>query len=614
MSVAMTKLESELESLKAAPCDRSAPQRRAMGDILIEFGCREETRCQARNPVAGSYEGPGWRLTEWQAEASCVAALAKIESDRWQAWTVGEIYGYDGTEGHTAACTGTFLNDWQQGHEHPEHLAGRFVIFCWSGDDRRWHVWTDRVGSIHAYHTESECGNALGTYSPAVYAFSRRRLDWAGLAAFFSTGFFPGERTHYDDVRVLRPASRYEFDEQGRLVGRESYWKWRHEPDNRRSEADTIAEFGETLREVLAQQTRGGRVVLPLSGGLDSRTVAACLPEEHRVRAYAYGYTDDSVETGIAAQVARAQGLEFTRHTIRPYLFEQLDKVMWAVEGFQDVTQARQADVSDWLRGNADYVLAAHWGDVLCDSTGLSGNSKNSLGAVLQHALGKLQKRGRDWLLINICQPSLNGQSPDQIIREIVRSELAAFDGIADPDFRVKALKTTQWAFRWTLPSLRMYQVAAFPRTPFLDPRMIDFFCTLPSWMVHGRRLQIEFLKRFAPELARVRWQVYDADLFNYQHFNTWLLPRRAWKKARRILSRRPVIQRNWEVQFFAPGQWERLADWLLRPGLRLHDFVGAGRIRELLDRFHASPSAADGYTVSMLLTFSAWLEMVGNK
>src|SRR3989442_6458081 len=198
------------------------------------------------------------------------------------------------------------------------------------------------------------------------------------------------------------------------------------------------------------------------------------------------------------------------------------------------------------------------------------GGLESTPQGLLDHAFGKLAKRGRAWLWENLFQGHVAKGGPELQVREILNTELQRFAHIADADFRIKALKTTQWAFRWTLPSLRAYQLGAFPRLPFLDPRMLDFFCTVPTRLVRSRRLQIEYLKRFAPDLARIRWQAYDTNLFRVRHFHTWLTPVRVAKKLWRVVRRRPVIQRNWEVQFFAPGQWKRLQDWLLRPGLAL--------------------------------------------
>ena len=52
------------------------------------------------------------------------------------------------------------------------------------------------------------------------------------------------------------------------------------------------------------------------------------------------------------------------------------------------------------------------------------------------------------------------------------------------------------------------------------------------------------------------------------------------------------------------------LRHWLLRPGLRLHELVPKAKVEQLLNDFCVDPlKDGRGYTVSMLLTFSAWLE-----
>ena len=184
---------------------------------------------------------------------------------------------------------------------------------------------------------------------------------------------------------------------------------------------------------------------------------------------------------------------------------------------------------------------------------------------------------------------------------------------LADDDFRVKAFKTDHWSFRWTMSSIRMFQAAAFPRLPFYDTRLTDFFATVPSEFVAGRRLQIDYLKRFAPDLARITWQARDTDLFSVGRSPIWDLPKRAWRKAARAVSGRPVRQRNWEVQFGGPAGRAHLEHWLIRPGLPLHEFVSVAQVEALIHDFYQRwPDPALGYTVSMLLTFSAWLEGQG--
>jgi hypothetical protein len=154
--------------------------------------------------------------------------------------------------------------------------------------------------------------------------------------------------------------------------------------------------------------------------------------------------------------------------------------------------------------------------------------------------------------------------------------------------------------------------MAAQPRRCFYDNRLADFFCTVPSSYVRGRGLQIDYLKRYAPDLARITWQSHDANLYRYQSYYTWLLPRQLVKKGLRSLTRQSVIQRNWEVQFLHPQGRALLEQHLTAPGLKLHDLFEPPALKELLRQFYLRPTAEAGYAVSLLLTISAWLEKFG--
>src|SRR5262249_8447038 len=143
---------------------------------------------------------------------------------------------------------------------------------------------------------------------------------------------------------------------------------------------------GQVFGEVMADLLREGRIAVPISGGLDSRATVAVLrggdgKVGHRLWAYSYGYDRDSVETRIARQVAERRGLPFGSFTIEPYLFERLDRILTSVEGFQDVTQCRQAAVLEEIGPRADYIIAAHWDDVWLDDIGLSGKEREAMSA-----------------------------------------------------------------------------------------------------------------------------------------------------------------------------------------------------------------------------------------
>ena len=531
--------------------------------------------------------------------------LFNFSFDNWQVWVVGEIYGTNGADQTTKRVREAIEK------ENLSALNGHYLLLAWNSEKREWNIWTNRLATIHAFHTETKNGAAIGTcFGSVARTAANYDYDEFGLLGFFAFGFFPQNRTYYKNVRILRPSTHEIFSSSGSLISSQRYWNWSFQPDLQRSYEDTVAEFANLLRDTMSDLCQSGKVALPISGGLDSRSAVAAAPAGE-LWSFSYGYTSDSTETKIARQIAAARNIRFEAFTIGPYLMELLPYITEAVEGFQDLTQTRQAAVNDQLRTNADYVIAAHWGDVWLDAFGLP--EKLTEDQMISVAMKKFRKRGSNWLLENVCPSFVKNESFENILNQMLRDELRNLNSIQDPDFWLKALKTEQWSFRWTISSLRAYQLAVFPRLPFYDNRMIDFFNTVPTSFVKDRRLQIDYLKRFAPDLARITWQVYDANLFNYQHFNSWLLPKRVIKKAQRMILRRPALQRNWEVQFLSDSGRKNLRQYLCNgPGFKVEQFVSAQKIDTLLNEFFASPSPETGYPVSMLLTFAAWLENHG--
>ncbi len=549
---------------------------------------------------------PG-RVTRFSGQTAVSTAFSESwKMFRFQVKDAESHEGYGSAENHAWNLTDKGLIS---GDGAPE--ADRPLILRWDQTRREWEIRTDRFGTRHCYYAFDGKRAAAGTFFPAVAAAaSSAKLDWEALAGFFTLGFFPGERTFYKDVKILRPASSYFFDENGKLLRSARYADWKHEPDMKRSYSGTVSGFSDVFEKIMEEQTREGRIAVPLSGGLDSRSTAAALKagirkNPERFWAYSYGYSEDSAETRIAAQIASRSGLRFEKYTIQPYLFQQLDKVLSMTEGFQDVTQARQAFVTESLARNADAVVAAHWGDVWLDGMG----AEKAEGVDFEdYAFSKMAKRGRRWLLDNICGARTN-EDPETGVREKIKAELKPYARLEDPDFRLKAFKTDFWSFRWTLASMRVFESAARPLLPFYDSRLADFFSTVPSEFVRGRRLQIDYLKSRAPELARVEWQPYGANLYWYRFFNTWLLPQRIFRKAARTASKKQVLQRNWEVQFLGAGGREGLEQRLLQKGLKVHEFVSPVKIRTLAENVLSAPDAENGYALSMLLTFAGWLE-----
>lgn len=575
-----------------------------IGDLLITFNpIQEPWKTRTIEPWQLAHDFGSAQVWTTEPDESWHGFPSAIyEDDRWIIFALGEFFGIQ--------------PNWPASMEVPNSLNGHFLVIAYQKQLKQWHVLSNRLGSMHAYLSGGGSSTAIGTFSPAVAsAVGDRSMDWAAIGGFLKFGFFLGDNTYWQNTKVISPATHLILDEKGNVVSKTCYWQWHYEPDLKLSPEAAVEEFGGIFKEVLLEMSSNQNLALPLSGGLDSRSTLAVLGKPdlagaHALFPFSYGYTENSVETRIARQLAEKRHLPIKTWTVQPYLFDKLDQVMASVEGFQDITQCRQAFVLDELSQDASHVLAAHWGDVWLDTMGFLGQTLPTRSELSQEILHKYQKKGSEDLLAlfqEVLPPRL-----DESLQTEIEASLKGFGEIHEKDFIIKAWKTARWSHRWTLASIRMYQAGLFPLLPFYDNRLVDFFLRVPSDFMIERKLQIEYIKRVAPDLAAVRWQPYNANLYNYKYFNSWLLPQRAANKLVRVFRKEKVIQRNWEVQFLNSQGRLGLSHWLLEDGLKLHEFVPIKSLENLLQEFFQNPNSASGYAVSMLLTLSVWLEKYG--
>lgn len=489
-----------------------------------------------------------------------VPVLTTQEGD-WTLWVSGSVFSY---RDETARPLERFTAELVDGKADPARLDAHGVLFGWDAARRELSVWTDRMGTVHAYVGGRPGRRSVGTFLPTVAERSSSALDWVGITGFCGFGFYPGDRTMLDDVRILRPATRTTLDHTGRILGSERYWDWWYDPDQSRSDNDFLDEFHETWTRTVRQQVTGTRSVVPLSGGLDSRTVFAAVAPRGEVPAdpvctLTYGYSANSAEIRISRRVAATRGHSALELVIGQYLLDRLTEVADAIEGFQGLAFSRQAAVSSEIASLGDRVVGGHWGDVWFDTAGAYGAPAPVDLVATAHR--KFAKRGREWLFENLCAEHLDDE-PEDVLRQVLAEELARIPDLGDPDTRLKALKTEQWSFRWTLASVRAYQLAVPTLLPFYANDVVDFFLRVPTDRLPGRRLQSAYLRRHHPDLARITWQDTGMSLYERPLEPAGALARRAIAKGIRSLRRQPTIERNWEVQYQAPDSvLERLKD-----------------------------------------------------
>lgn len=530
--------------------------------------------------------------------------ITRVNSGSNRLILLGQLYEVISDAELLQRCT-KYIEQQEKGFNEP---AGHYIIFVLDDNSKQVHIFTNRLGSYHAYWSSDKVISTC--YLSLANSKAGKKLDWQGLTGFMAMGYFPEDKTHLEGISIFEPASYYCFDEQLNLKEKKKYWQWTHVPGN-----ETAEFYSEHLQEILQSSLKiavqGKNAAIPLSGGLDSRLLAGELTSVNglpykNLQALSYGFTESSPELKIAKQIAAQINIPIHAYQMPDYLFDKLNEITEAVELFQYVDGTRQASATEWLYEHADVVIGGHWGDVWMGS--MNVERKEELPAAFQK---KIIKKGSAWLLENICEPNLPNGS--DYLSDYFNSFINKYSDIQDADFVMKIYKTEQWSFRWTAASLRMYQSAAFPVLPFYDKRIVDLFSSIPIDNFRDRKFQIDYLKQYHNNLAKIIWQEYDADLYTYKYFNNRNIGYRVVDKIKRIVATEKTIQRNWEVFYLNPNGKKNLEDKLLNNKL-LNDIIPETKVKDLLDDLQNNPTAANGYAVSMLLTFALFLKEVFEK
>jgi len=189
-----------------------------------------------------------------------------------------------------------------------EHLDGPFVIAAADSGEDRVVVGTDKLGTRRCYYTTS--GRLLfGTsVAPLLEHLPDPTLDKRGLTDLLTIGQVWGGRTLISEVASMPPGGYLEYDGASETTTVARYWRQPIPGTGSTPSSGILAdEYRRVLRSVTQTLTSTQHVGLWLSGGLDSRTMAAELSRHHDLVTYTY---DANPPTGanleLAARVARA--------------------------------------------------------------------------------------------------------------------------------------------------------------------------------------------------------------------------------------------------------------------------------------------------------------------
>ncbi len=423
-----------------------------------------------------------------------------------------------------------------------------------------------------------------------------KELDLKSIVFYVATGFFFENDTFWKDAKW----DALDYHQQ----------PWKYTPRDI-SFDEAVEEFATLFHKIIDEQTTEGKVILPLSGGLDSRTMAVALQHlGKKPFTYSYRFAGSFNETKYGKKIAKRLGWDFEDITIPPgYLWDNIEEAGKLNGCYSEFTHARQVAVAEELSRKGDVWLLGHWGDVLFDD--MHVNSNASFEKQVEILQNKVLKKGGKELANDLWKAwELEGDFEEELKNRITKMHQRI--NIDDANARVRAFKSLYWATRWTSTNLVYFSQHKPMSLPYYDDRMCEFIMTLPEEFLAGRKIQIAYIKKYSPELAKITWQEKAPyNLYNYhKHLTKAHLPFRVLKKIQHVIYHKVLgkllVQRNWEIQFLGQENEKELMAWLFE-NKKFEKLVPKDLVEDYFEKFKTKDAVYWSHPLSMLLTLSVF-------
>ena len=448
--------------------------------------------------------------------------------------------------------------------------------------------------------------------SKITFTGAQKTIDLKAICVFSALGFFLEDDSYFVEQKALQPATIYKLDDKNAIQSKETYFQWHHTPKERSLKILT-EEFASLFEQILKEQSDNKKVILPLSGGLDSRSQACGLHHIGAdVHAYSYSFANGHDETEYSQKIAKAAQFPFESLTIeKGYLWSIIEQLANINQSYSDFTHARQMAFIDKYATMGDVFSLGHWGDVLFDDMGVPDNLP--FEDQVKILLKKIIKKGGLELATELWKTwSIEGNFKDYL-DERISSLLKKINIPESANAQIRAFKSMYWAPRWTSVNLSIFESQRPIALPYYDDRMCQFICTVPEKYLAGRQIQMEYMKMRNPALAKIAWQSQKPfNLYNY-HWNKppFNLPYKIVDKAKRTFSTKKYIQRNWELQFLGTENETHLRHYLLQ-NEKMNAIIPKSLTADFYQKFQTENSVYFSHSVSMLLTLSLFFNNEG--
>jgi asparagine synthase (glutamine-hydrolysing) len=378
-------------------------------------------------------------------------------------------------------------------------IHGQFALAIWDRSIPRLILANDRYGLIPVYYALHSKRLIFAPLAHAVITGADRpgQPDDEAVSDLLSFGYPLNDRTLFKEVRLLPPASTAVF-ENGNLTVL-SCRDFASVPDAERwSDEEAFNELRQRfLRSV--ERRLSGRVLLPLSAGLDSRAILAAIPRQTPLTAYTFGDAD-SADRVYGRKLAQAAGLRHIGYDLTPEdLLNYAEEAVTLTDGMLDLLNTHGISTAEHLKEHGDWILSGLGGELLRNFFGYPGGNTDPSAYLFRHIRSVFSEEDLATLLTPEYFGRIQGCA-EVSFRKVFSRTL----DLESPFDRCDAFYLQQRVRRFTLSGALLFGSRLGYRAPFLDDDFIDgVLHTRPSLKI-GSRFHRLFIQRMAPDLSRI--------------------------------------------------------------------------------------------------------------
>ena len=260
-----------------------------------------------------------------------------------------------------------------------------------------------------------------------------------------------------------------------------------------------------------------------------------------------------------------------------------------------------------------DILISGQWGDVLFNSYTMD----EGFDALSNYTIQNITKSGGVELAKDLWENWKLEGSFENYFCDNIKFLLKKYD-LKNNSANYRAFKSEHHAKRWANTNLKIFTDNIDTFFPYYEDEICNFVCNTPEVYLKERRIQIDYIKRKSEDMASIPWQVYDLNLYQFKKFNTLYFPRRVFRFIKRkfdiwFLLKSPLIERNWENQFYGKLNEENLKFWLIKNKL-LNEIISEKIVLKYYNKFLNEDPIKYSHPIIMILTLSVWCKLKWKK